>query len=123
MSLSLLYPKQYRDPWTYFALLVGIDAYSTLHPLANCVADVKAMRDMLLDSGYPASNVVTTLNCTHTDLRAHVSAFTRLLDGAEGCHVLFFYAGHGVDGAGGEPILMPVDADLSSDSGEATEAG
>lgn len=115
--------KQYRDPWTYFALLVGIDACSTRHPWANCVADVKAMRDMLLDSGYPASNVVITLNCTHTDLRAHVSAFTRLLDGAEGCHVLFFYAGRGVHGAEGDLILMPIDADLPSDAGGTGVAG
>ncbi len=106
--------EQYRDPQTYFALVIGNNAYNTLDSLAKCVPDAEAMAKMLLDSGYPASNVRIVRNGSHDDIVTQLAWLREQVKDAIGCHVVFFYAGHGVEGVGGEAILLPVDAALSS---------
>ena len=59
--------------------------------------------------------MVTVLDSTYDLFLDGLDAFTRRLNGAVGCHVVVFYAGHAVEDAGGENVLLPVDADLSSD--------
>ena len=108
-------PLQYRDPQTYFAFIVGTSAYMKERPLPKSVNDAEDVRDTLLGAGYPPDHVVTVLDGTHRKLQEELAAFTRRLDGAEGCRVVLFYAGRGVEGAGGESILLPIDADVSSE--------
>jgi uncharacterized caspase-like protein len=108
--------EQYRDPRTYFAFIVGNNKYTKISPLWNCVNDATDMRDLLLASGYPAKNVVTVLDGSHDDFRAALGGITQRLAGAVKCHVTVFYAGHAVEDAGGESVLLPVNADLSSDA-------
>jgi hypothetical protein len=107
---------QHRDPSTYFAFIVGNNAYAHLGALAKSVKDAEDMRDMLIASGYPHDHVFTVLDESHAIFQDQLTKFVRRLDGAEGNHVVFYYAGHGNEGDGGETILMPVDADLSSHS-------
>ncbi len=119
VSVPFVY-DQYRDPSTYFAFIVGNVAYHPpsppQRPITKCVQDAEDMRDLLLRSGYREENVITVLDKTHSDLLEHLSKFKKRVDGAEGCCVVLFYAGHGMEGVGGEVILMPTDADVTSDT-------
>ena len=74
------------------------------------------MRELLLSSGYPKENVLTVLDKSHSDLLEHLANFKKRVDGAEGCRVMLFYAGHGMEDVGGEVIIMPIDADDSSNT-------
>jgi uncharacterized caspase-like protein len=74
------------------------------------------MRELLLSSGYPKENVITVLDKSHSDLLEHLAKFKKRVDGAEGCCVVLFYAGHGMEGVGGEVIVMPIDADVTSNT-------
>lgn len=104
---------QFRAKEKYFAFLVGINQYTRIAPLLNCLNDAKGVEDMLIDSGYLRRNVFSVMDGTHATLTCQLTEFTRRLNGAEGCHVVFFYAGHGAEGVGGETVLMPNDADLT----------
>ncbi len=106
---------QHRDPATFFAFIVGNEAYPSA-PLAKCVADAEDMRDLLLASGYPPGNVVTVFNASKADLLSALRQFVVRLDGAVGCHVVVFYSGHGLEGAG-DNFLLPVDFDATSYAG------
>jgi hypothetical protein len=112
--MCLLVVKQYRDPKTYFAFLVGNSKYPGKNRLGECVQDARDMADLLEDSGYPKEHVVVVLDGTYDVMVAQLAAFTQLLAGARDCRVLLFFSGHGLEGAGGESILAPIDADLSS---------
>ena len=112
--MCLLVVKQYRDPKTYFAFLVGNNKYPGKNRLNKCVQDARDMADLLGDSGYPKEHVVVVLDGTYDVMVAHLAAFTQLLAGARDCRVLLFFSGHGLEGAGGENILAPIDADFSS---------
>ena len=98
---------QHRDPSTYFAFIVGNNAYPS-SPLAKCRNDAEDMRDLLVELGYPPDHVVTLLDATKAHLLDMFREFTCRLDGAIGCHVLLFYAGHGTEGAG-DNYLLPID--------------
>lgn len=93
---------------------MGNNEYIKSKPLRLCVNDATDIKAELLKSGYPAENVVTVLDGTQEKLLADLKTFTDRLQGAIGCHVTVFYAGHAVEGAAGENLLMPIDADLSS---------
>ncbi len=116
----MLVCDQYRDPSTYFAFIVGNIAYPPppppQRPITKCVQDAEDMRDLLLTSGYPKENVITVLDKSHSDLLEHLAEFKEGVDGAEGCCVVLYYAGHGMEGLGGEVILLPVDADVTSNT-------
>lgn len=79
------------------ALLVGIDHYKDLSPLAGCVADATAMQDFLdvHEDGSPNYDcrllVSSQTHVTRTVLRA---SWNELFDHFEG-DALFFFSGHG----------------------------
>jgi uncharacterized caspase-like protein len=101
--------SQHRHPNTFFAFIVGNDAYPS-QPLVKCVNDAKDVEEALLAGGYLRENVVSVLDGTRQDIAEALARFTKRLDGARGSRVAFFFSGHGVEGAGGENIFMPVDA-------------
>ena len=90
-------------------------------PITKCVRDAEDVRELLLTLGYPKENVITVLDKGHDDLLEHLAQFKLRVDGAEGCCVVLFYAGHGVEGAGEEVILVPIDADISSNTSTTKE--
>lgn len=85
------------------ALVIGNDAYVSISPLKNAVADANAMASALAELGYTVSKH------TNVDERAFKRAlreFKGSLTGGE--EALFFFAGHGVQ-LGGTNFLLPVD--------------
>ncbi|MFA9445331.1 caspase domain-containing protein [Egicoccus sp. AB-alg6-2] len=114
-----------------FALLVGVDRYS--HPdvpgLAGCANDVRAMRQVLVDTfDVPGDHVVELVDeeatrsaiveAFATHLRARGEAWQRVGGGTEPPAFLFYFSGHGSrarDVTGREPdgyheTIVPHDA-------------
>lgn len=90
------------------ALVIGADAYRTLRPLDNAVADAVAMRRTLEALGFEV-----TLE-SDRDLKRMRRALDDFREDGAGADVaLFFFAGHGVEIAG-DNRLLPVDADAAS---------
>ena len=90
------------------ALVVGADAYRSLRPLDNAVADALSMRETLESLGFEV-----TLE-TDRDLKRMRRALDDFREDRAGADVaLFFFAGHGVEIAG-ENRLLPVEADAAS---------
>jgi hypothetical protein len=98
----------------FYALLVGITAYHNLRPLSKTTTDARDLRDLLAQSGYPASNLGLLL-----DKQATKGAISDRLDwlarnASSSDTVLVFFSGHGAQRIGGfEPgeYLCPVEAD------------
>jgi hypothetical protein len=109
---------QHRDRSTFFAFIVGNEAYHSVKVLTKCRNDAEDMRDLLVELGYPSDNVVTLLDATKAQLLSMLQEFTRRLDGAIDCHVLLFYSGHGLEVAGDKHnYLLPIDVDVTSFAG------
>ncbi|HHZ09493.1 MAG TPA: caspase family protein [Rhizobiales bacterium] len=90
------------------ALVIGADAYRSLRPLDNAVADAVTMRQTLEALGF-----TVTLE-TDRDLKRMRRALDDFREDGAGADVaLFFFAGHGVEIAG-DNRLLPVDADAAS---------
>lgn len=90
------------------ALVVGADAYRSLRPLENAVADAVAIRGTLEKLGFEVSLE------TDRDLKRLRRALDDFREDGAGADVaLFFFAGHGVEIAG-DNRLLPVDADAAS---------
>lgn len=90
------------------ALVIGADAYRSLRPLDNAVADAMTMRGTLEALGFEV-----TLE-SDRDLRRMRRALDDFREDGAGSDVaLFFFAGHGVEIAG-DNRLLPVDADAAS---------
>lgn len=80
--------------------------------LDQCAYDAEDMRAVLLGAGYPPDNVITVLDRSHVAFLDKLSVLTRRLDGAEDCHVVLFYSGFAMDGAGGETVIFPAGTDV-----------
>lgn len=90
------------------ALVVGNDAYDTLPPLNNAVADANAMARTLRTEGFE----VTLLTDVGTEVfEAVLDTFARQSEGAEA--VLFYYAGHAFQ-MEGVNHLVPISARIDS---------
>jgi uncharacterized caspase-like protein len=79
------------------ALVIGINNYSDVPPLAYAVSDAKAVADILkLRFGFPDDNVVLLLNQDATK-SSILKAYMRLTGAGTGINdrVLVFFAGHG----------------------------
>lgn len=91
------------------ALVIGNNAYPE-QPLFNPVNDARDVRAALEDLGFEV------VSATDADLAAMQAALLEFTDRIEdGATALVFYAGHGVQ-AKGRNYLVPVDAQLDSES-------
>lgn len=104
---------------TRTALVIGNGAYKS-SPLTNPVNDAGDIANVLIESGF---KVTLKLNATQREMESAVKEFGKeLRNGGVG---LFYYAGHGVQ-VGGRNYLIPVDADIESESDikyDAVDAG
>lgn len=91
------------------ALVIGNSRYASM-PLKNPVNDARAMTLALQDSGF---RVTTVLDANLKAMQEAMLEFAGLIDGRS--TALVFYAGHGVQ-ANGRNYLLPVDADIESES-------
>src|SRR5262245_21791804 len=79
-----------------WALLIGINRYPHVRPLAGCVNDVQVMRQALVQSFGFLNDHITMLTdeqATRDSILAAMAALTSRI--GEGDIVLFHYSGHG----------------------------
>ncbi len=98
------------------ALVIGNSAYVNAPALPNPTRDAGDIADSFTRLGF---TVTTKLDATGTDMRRALVAFGREAQGAEMAAI--FYAGHGME-IGGENWLIPIDAEMRSDTDADSEA-
>ncbi|MFN3869387.1 MAG: caspase domain-containing protein, partial [Hyphomicrobiaceae bacterium] len=91
------------------ALVIGNSAYVHAAPLANPLADARAMTAALKATGF---DVIEATNADKLRFDGALRSFAGKLAGAD--VALFFYAGHGLQ-LGMQNYLVPVDAKLDSE--------
>ena len=103
-----------------WALLIGVNGYQALGTLEYCVADARALGEVLVRAGgYPASHVVTLTDDADTpaglptlaNVRRRTKQIAELAQPAD--TVFVFFSGHGVTRAG-EGFLVPLDGDAET---------
>jgi hypothetical protein len=94
------------------ALVIGNGAYTTLGRLNNPVNDASDMKAALENLGFKVDFI---LNGTLSQMEQGVVSLKRRLSQGNNTYGFFFYAGHGVQSQG-ENYLIPVDADIRSES-------
>jgi uncharacterized caspase-like protein len=97
------------------ALVLGNDKYPTA-PLRNSVNDATAIAAKLREVGF---EVALRTNVSQRDMTRAVRDFGEKI--TAGAVALFYYAGHGMQ-ARGKNYLIPVDADITSESSISIEA-
>jgi formylglycine-generating enzyme required for sulfatase activity len=95
-----------------YALVIGNGAYTNITRLNNPVNDAGDMRAALSDLGF---TVDTVINGSRVQMENAIERLKNRLSAARNTYGLIFYAGHGVQ-SGGENYLIPVDADIRSES-------
>jgi tetratricopeptide (TPR) repeat protein len=100
------------------ALVIGNGAYTTISKLNNPVNDAGDMKAALEGLGFQVDLVQ---NGSMKQMEDAVIRLGRRLSGAPGSYGFFFYAGHGVQ-SNGENYLIPVDADIQTESMLRTKA-
>jgi formylglycine-generating enzyme required for sulfatase activity len=100
-----------------WALLIGVEDYIRLEKLHYCSADMRALREQLLECGFPQRQITLLEDKAETKLRPYKSAIDDQLDQSlklvEADDVLLVaFSGHGVS-IGGKSYLCPLDAKLS----------
>ncbi len=99
------------------ALVVGNSAYQHAAPLKNPVNDAEAVAETLERLDF---EIVKGVDLSHRDFAKTISAFAAKL--SKGVDVaLFFYGGHGLQ-LNGKNYLVPVDAELGSETSLEFEA-
>ena len=96
-----------------YALIIGIGAYHNINPLKKTTIDAQDLRDVLVQQGYPESQVVLLLDdeATKAAINQHLNQLARLAK--DDTTVLIFFAGHGARWVGGfhpGEYLCPVGA-------------
>ena len=113
--LQFLWPQ---DPPSKYALVIGNSAYTGLSRLANPVNDANDIAGVLQELGFTVDKV---LNGSLEQMEEAVTRLKNNLSNAgdaaatAAAYGFFFYAGHGVQ-SGGENYLIPVDANIPSES-------
>ncbi|MDR1788131.1 MAG: caspase family protein, partial [Treponema sp.] len=95
-----------------YALVIGNAAYTGITKLNNPVNDANDMSAALRDLGF---TVDTLTNATLRQMRERVRQFRQNLAQAKEAYGFFYYAGHGVQ-SDGNNYLIPVDADIQTES-------
>lgn len=88
------------------ALVIGMSAYTSISPLRNTAADVRAVGDMLQRLGF---TVDLAIDIPLVQMQETIAAFSRKTETAD--IALVYYAGHGVEAAG-QNYLIPVDIEV-----------
>ncbi|MCL2244797.1 MAG: caspase family protein [Treponema sp.] len=102
-----------------FALIIGNGAYTGgLNVLANPVNDANDMAESLASLGFIVDKV---LDGDLEGMEDAIQRFARNLYREKNTYGFFFYAGHGVQ-AGGDNYLIPVNANIPSESSLRTRA-
>jgi uncharacterized caspase-like protein/formylglycine-generating enzyme required for sulfatase activity len=97
------------------ALVIGNAAYQGAPALRNPVNDAKAMSDTLNGLGF---EVIEVTDASQKEMNRAITAFGEKLSGETAA--LFFYAGHGLQ-VKGKNYIVPVDAEIKSESAIASE--
>jgi len=96
------------------ALIVGIDAYDAFEPLACCVDDARAMRDVLRvhwDGSRNFDCLMLTSGSRRVTLEGLRGAVEQLYAELGGGEALFYFSGHGLaDAEGGSLIVQDTPA-------------
>jgi hypothetical protein len=95
-----------------FALVIGNGAYAHVTKLNNPVNDANDVAAALQGMGFTVDKV---LNGTQEQMESAAIRLKNRLSAAKNSYGLLFYAGHGVQ-SGGENYLIPVDANIQSES-------
>jgi len=95
-----------------YALVIGNGNYANITKLNNPVNDANDMEAALRGLGFTVDKV---LNGTLTQMESGIVNLKNRLKGSNSSYGFFFYAGHGVQ-ANGENYLIPVDANIQSES-------
>ncbi|MDR2633259.1 MAG: tetratricopeptide repeat protein, partial [Treponema sp.] len=95
-----------------YALVIGNGAYRNLTPLNNPVNDAYDMAVVLRNLGF---NVAALINGSRVQMEEAIERFKDRLSVSRNSYGFLFYAGHGVQ-SGGVNYLIPVDADIRSES-------
>ena len=98
-----------------FALLVGIAAYQSIRPLSKTVTDARDLHDVLLQNGFPASNLalLSDSEATKAAISGKLEWLARHAQSSD--TVVIFFSGHGAQYIGGfwpGEYLCPVEAAL-----------
>jgi hypothetical protein len=95
-----------------YAAVIGNGAYSLITKLSNPVNDATDIKTVLTDLGFQVDLVI---NGSRTQMESAVERLKNRLSIDRNSYGFFFYAGHGVQ-FNGENFLVPVDADIRSES-------
>jgi hypothetical protein len=95
-----------------YALVIGNSAYRNLTPLNNPVNDANDVTAALGGLGF---TVETVINGSRIQMEEAIERFKDWLSLSRNTYGFLFYAGHGVQ-SGGVNYLIPVDADIRSES-------
>ena len=103
-----------------FALLVGIAAYQSIRPLSKTVTDARDLHDVLLQNGFPASNMalLSDSEATKAAISGKLEWLARHAQSSD--TVVIFFSGHGAQYIGGfwpGEYLCPVEAALDKVKG------
>lgn len=91
----------------YYALVIGNNAYSSLHPLRTAVHDAKAIAEML--NTFYGFHITLLLDVTREEIITRLDNLRTVL--ADQDNLLIYYAGHGVLDTGEERgYWLPVNA-------------
>ena len=104
------------------ALIIGNDAYVKIGALHNAANDARKMDEALRAAGFETT---VKIDAKRRSLYAAIDAFAAQIAASPDTVGLFYYAGHGIQ-ANGENYLIPIDADIDSESdleAEAVDAG
>ncbi|QQO14045.1 caspase family protein [Bradyrhizobium diazoefficiens] len=116
VGLLLIFSSSVASAETRVALVIGNAKYLKAPRLMNPANDAADVEGSLKRLGFSVS---TALDANYDAMRRAVGDFTRRARAAD--YAILFYSGHGME-VGGENWLIPIDAELQSDTDAETQA-
>lgn len=122
-DVDTIIPQSEMQRTNTFALIIGNEDYSQLHPVPYAKADARVFREYCIKAlGIPSQNIVLSENATLNQMKRDIRWLGERVDvrndGGNAVNVLVYYAGHGVpDESTHDAYLLPVDgyaSDVSS---------